>query len=74
MAWMPQQLLLLNDAKIMGKLQELYQKAPMNPSPDYLFANILYLFLLTFPKVITHIMLFWNYLKVQVSNCMALSE
>ena len=74
MAWMPQQLLLLNDAKIMEKLQELYQKASMNPSPDYLIANILYLFLLTFPKVITHIMLFQNYLKVQVSNCMALSE
>ena len=68
------QLLLLNDAKIMENLQELYQKAPINPSPDYLIANIFYLFLLTLSHVITHSMLFLNHLKVQVINCMPLSE
>ena len=68
------QLLLLNDAKIMENLQELYQKTPTNPSPDYLIANIFYLFLLTLSHVITHSMLFLNHLEVQVSNYMPLSE
>ena len=68
------QLLLLNDAKIMENLQELYQKTPINPSPDYLIANIFYLFLLTLSHVITHSMVFLNHLKVQVINSMPLSE
>ena len=68
------QLSLLNDAKIMENLQELYQKTPINPSPDYLIANIFYLFLLTLSHVITHSMLVLNHLEVQVSNYMPLSE
>ena len=67
------QLLLLNEAKIMENLQELYQKTPINP-PDYLIANIFYLFMLTLPHVITHSKFFLSRLKVQVINCMPLSE
>ena len=57
-----------------GKLAGIVPKTPINHSPDYLIANIFYLFLLTLSHVITHIILFLNHLVVQVSNCMPLSE